>query len=180
MNKGIDVLHYFDAYGKDPKSFGVLPANLPSLPADASFEDVATPPMRTIREISRAFAGSMPLATTSPLEIEVTSLDPQRNIFEGDAQHPPLAFRSVFTALPFQIDDHTHLIAFYIMTRDGTKPIAPDHYRLKISGTKGSRVECIDPHDGKSVKVEVAEGGPGSIEVTVPAVEHPRLLKISR
>jgi hypothetical protein len=178
LNKGVDVLHYYDAYEKDPKSFGILPADLPSLPADASFEKVATQPMRVIREISRAFAGSMRMEKTSPIQVEVSSIDPQRNIFDGDVQHPPLTFRDVFTVLPFQVDEQHHIIAFYVMTRDATKPIAPDRYRLRIRGAKGSRVECLDPHDGKSVKVEVAAGGTGSLEVIVPAVEHPRLLKI--
>jgi hypothetical protein len=99
---------------------------------------VATPPMYAIRNITRAFGGSIPLKTTAPLQIEVTALDPPRNVFEGDSEHPPLTHRDVFTALPFQLDERRHLVAFYVMTRDATKPIAPERYRLKISGAKGS------------------------------------------
>ena len=178
LNKGIDVLHYFDAYEKDPKSFGILPAALPSLPPETRFAKVATPPMFTIRNITRAFAGSIPLKTIAPLQIEVTALDPPRNIFEGDADHPPLTHAEVFTALPFQLDEKRHLVAFHVMTRDANKPIAPERYRLKITGAKGATVTATDPHDDRAVKVTIETTTPEFIEVTVPAVEHPRLLLI--
>jgi hypothetical protein len=178
LNKGIDVLHYFDAYESDAKSFGVLPADLPTLAADSKFVKVATPPMYAIRNITRAFGGSIPMKTITPLQIEVTALDAPRNVFEGDAEHPPLTHGDVFTALPFQLDGRRHLIAFYVMTRDAMKPIAPERYRLKITGAKGATVTAIDPHDDRAVKVTVDVANTEFIEVTVPAVEHPRLLLI--
>jgi hypothetical protein len=56
LNKGIDTLHYFNAFEKEPRSFGLLPTTLLSLPSDARFEDVATPPMRALRNLTAVFA----------------------------------------------------------------------------------------------------------------------------
>jgi hypothetical protein len=64
------------------------------------------------------------------------------------------------------------------MTRDANKPIAPERYRLKITGAKGATVTATDPHDDRAVKVTIETTTPEFIEVTVPAVEHPRLLLI--
>ncbi|HEX5176914.1 MAG TPA: hypothetical protein VFV83_07795, partial [Chthoniobacteraceae bacterium] len=58
LNKGVDALHYFSAFEKEPCSFGILPANLPSLPPETRFEDVATPPMRALRNLTAVFRGS--------------------------------------------------------------------------------------------------------------------------
>jgi hypothetical protein len=178
LNKGVDALHYFDAYERDPKSFGVLPANLPKLAPSSRFAKVATPPMLVIRKLAMAFGGSGPVKEIAPLQIEVTALDAPRNVFDGDGEHPPLTHRDVFVALPFQLDSKRHLVAFYIMTRDARKTIAPERYRLRISGAKGTTVSATDPHEDRTVKVEIDAATAEYIEVTVPAVEHPRLLTI--
>ena len=57
LNKGIDTLEYYCAYEKDPLGFGLMSADIPTLPDDAKFDDVATPPMKAVRNVTRAFAG---------------------------------------------------------------------------------------------------------------------------
>ena len=104
LNKGVDVLDYFDAYETEATSFGVLPTNLQDLPPQARFDNVATPPMRAIRNLARAFAGSVPLARTDPLRVEAVSLGPETIVFDGDATHPPLWHRDVLAVLPFQVN----------------------------------------------------------------------------
>jgi len=178
LNKGVDTLHYFDAFEDKATSFGLLPVNLRSLAADAKFDDVATAPMRAVRNLARMFEGSIPLDRTNPLQIEVTALGIQTKVFEGDDAHAPLWHREVFTALPFQIDANRHVVAVYVMTRDATKPLAPQPYRLKISGTKARTVTCYDPHDDCTIKVESAYTS-DALEVTVPVGAHPRLLTLA-
>ena len=178
LNKGVDTLHYFDAFEDKATSFGLLPVNLRSLGIDAKFDDVATPPMRALRNLTRAFAGSVPLERTNPLQIEVTALGEQTKVFDGDATHPPLWNREVFAALPFQVDANKYVIAVYVMTRDILKPLAPQPYRLKITGTKARTVTCYDPHDDSPIKVESASAG-DALEVTILVGAHPRLLTLS-
>ncbi|MCX7048588.1 MAG: hypothetical protein NTX50_24265 [Candidatus Sumerlaeota bacterium] len=176
LNKGMDALHYFDAFEADPMSFGLLPANLKRLPADAKFEDVATPPMRAIRALTRAFEGVEPLAQVRAVTVEATALGEQTKIFEGDATHPLLWNREALAVLPFQVNARKHVIAVYVMTRDAVKPFAPARFRLKIAGAAGRGAKYFDPIENKSIPVESAPAGSTGVEVVIPVADYPRLL----
>lgn len=179
LNKGADALHYFTAFQDKASDFGLLPVNLRALSSDAKFAEVATPPMHALKNLVRTFGGSSPIEHTTPLQIEVTALGEQSSVFGGDATHPPLAHREVFAALPFQIDDRRHVVAFYVMTRDATKPFVPQLFRLRITGTEGRTVSCYDPHEDRTINVESRSAGE-ALEVTVFAGARPRLLTITR
>jgi len=180
LNKGVDVLHYFVAHESKATSFGLLPTNLRQLPAAARFDDVATPPMRAIRNLARAFDGSVPMAETDALGVEATSLGPESKVFDGDATHPPLWHREVLAVLPFQVNPQKHVVAVYVMTRDAVKPFPPASFRLKFSGVMGSRVEAADVLSGAPIALQAISGGEGSIEVTMPVTDRPALISIQR
>jgi hypothetical protein len=179
LNKGADALHYFTAFEETAVDFGLLPVNLRSLAPDAKFADIATPPMRALKNLVGAFAGSIPIEQTAPLQIEVTAVGEQTVAFEGNDLHPPLAHRELFVALPFQIDQGRYVIAFYVMTRDVTKRFRPQLFRLRIAGTDGRTVSCYDPHEDRTLNVITTTVG-DALEVTVFAGAHPRVLTISR
>ncbi len=153
LNKGIDVLHYFDAYEETASSFGVLPVNLKQLPREAVFKDVATPPMKAIHNLVHAFEGSVPLKKTDPLQVEVTALGPQTKVFEGDASHPPLWHREVLAVLPFQVNADKHAVIVYVMTRDVTRPFGPHKFRFKFQGVKAEEVRAVDVVSGAEVDI---------------------------
>jgi hypothetical protein len=178
LNKGVDALHYFVAYDNKATGFGVLPTNLKQLPANAHFEDVATPPMRAIRNLARALDGSVPLAKTDPLTVEVTSLGPESKVFEGDATHPPLWHREVLAVLPFQVNPQKHAVAVYVMTRDAVKPFPPETFRLKFTGVKGNRVEALDVLSGQAAPVQGKTLGAESVEVTLPVSGSPVIITL--
>ena len=71
LNKGVDVMHYFVAYDRDPLGFGLLPAGVEKLPAATQFDQVATPPLRALRNLTRQMADSVPLERPRPLTVEV-------------------------------------------------------------------------------------------------------------
>jgi hypothetical protein len=180
LNKGVDALHYFVAYESKATSFGVLPVNLKQLPAQATFEEVATPPLRALRNLTRAFAGSTPLEKTDALDVEVVSLGPESKVFEGDATHPPLWHREVLAVLPFQIHPGKHVVVVYVMTRDAVKPFPPATFRLTFSGAKGSRVEALDVMSGLPVAVQARALGPGKVEVTLAATDKPTVITMEK
>jgi hypothetical protein len=180
LNKGLDALHYFVAYEDKATSFGLLPTNLKQLPAAARFEDVATPPMRAVRNLTRAFEGSVPLTRTDALVVEVTSLGPQSKVFEGDATHPPLWHREVLVVLPFQVNPRKHAAAVYVMTRDAVKSFAPETFRLKFGGVKGNRVEAIEVLSGLAVAIQVKTLSAESVEVTLPVSDRPVIITLQQ
>jgi hypothetical protein len=180
INKGIDVLDYFCAFDRHVTGFGLLPPNLMTLPRDAKWDDVATPPMRAIRNLARAFVGATPMPSTRPLHVDVTELGPPQKIFEGDATHPPLWQRQAFAALPFEVNDGKLVIALYAMTYDATKPFPEQQYRLKLSGlgARPAGVTLYDPIRDQRIAVKVRRRAANEIELELPVVDTPRLLTL--
>ncbi|MCY2988598.1 MAG: hypothetical protein NTY19_12130 [Planctomycetota bacterium] len=156
LNKGVDVLHFFNAYQRDPKDMGLLPAELAQLPADGTFDQLATPPLRALRNLTKAF-----------------------DIFQGDERHPPLRYEDVFAFLPFQVSDRKLVIAVYVMTYDITKPMQEQLYRLAIQGLPAGTIprSLYDPITGKSSPLQATREG-AAVEVTVPVVDYPRLMVV--
>jgi hypothetical protein len=180
LNKGIDAMHYFCAWQGKSSGMGLLPPDLPRLPADARFDDVATPPMKALRNLTRALAGARPLATTQELKVEVVALGRPRRIFDGDAKHPPLWYRDVFAFLPFQVDKNALAVAVYVMTYDATVDMKPQQYRLKVAtpGLSPRKLSLYDPILDTRLPLTARCDQPGVWELTVPAVDYPRLLMV--
>mgnify|MGYP001767772821 CR=1 FL=1 len=169
---------YYAAYEGQASGFGLLPTELPNLPAGSRFDDVATPPMRAVRNLARAFAGSVALERSDPLGVEVASLGPESKVFEGDAAHPPLWHREVLAVLPFQITPRRHAVAVYVMTRDAVRPLPPATFRLTFSGVKGSRVEAVDVMSGEPLDVRAEPLAADRLDVVLPVTEKPVVLTI--
>jgi hypothetical protein len=177
LNKGVDVMHYFVAYDREPLGMGLLPADFPKLPADTTFDKAATPPLKALRNLTRALGDSMPLETTRPLNIEVTALGEQKKVFEGHAKHPPLWHRDVLAVLPFQITPKKFAVVVYVITYDATRPMAEERYRLAIKGVKGgASVALYDPLEDKRIAIGAVRGGGDGVEVDVPVRDYPRVL----
>jgi hypothetical protein len=178
LNKGVDVMHYFCAYDRKPLGMGLLPPNLPKLAPQSRFDEVATVPLRALRNLTQALAESVPIAQPRALSIDVVALGPQKDIFPGDATHPPLRHRDVVAVLPFQITPARFALVVYVMSYDATKPIAAEPYRLTIGGLRSPRLAAVlyDPHAGSRTPLQSVTRGAESIELEVRLVDHPRML----
>ncbi len=180
LNKGIDVLDYFDAFEPEATSFGVLPSNLKDLPSLARFDDVATPPMRAISNLARAFVGSVPLTRIDPLGVKAVSLGPETKAFDGDATHPPLWHRDLLAVLPFQVNPQRHVVAVYIMTRDALKSFPAETFRLTFDGVKGNHVEGTDVLSGAPVPIQTRPLGGDKVEVTLAVTDKPIIIALGK
>jgi hypothetical protein len=180
MNKGIDTLEYYCAWDKDVTGMGLMPVDMPKLAEGTKFEEVATPPMKAVRNLTRAFAGAVALEKTQPITVEATEIGEPRKIFDGDAMHPPLWQRDALAVLPWQINEQKFVIAVYAMTYDVTKPWADQSYRLGLAvfPDRDIEVACYDPMEDRNIAIEknVADG---KVTVTLPVSDHPRLLEIT-
>jgi hypothetical protein len=175
LNKGVDVLHYFSAFEGQATGMGLLPPNLKRLPPDAQFDAVATPPLRAVRNLTRAFAGSVPLREVRALQVEVSAPGAPRPVFGGPVS---LTHKDVFAFLPFQVSESRHIVAVYVSTYDATVPLPEEPYKLTIRGLTASTrtARLYDPVTDTSTVVDVKRGAPGTVEVEVPVVDYPRLL----
>lgn len=180
INKGIDVLDYFCAYDPKATGMGLLPSDIKGISSDVKWEEIATPPMKAVRNLSRAMEGARPLDKTTPLSVAVTELGEPRKIFEGDAKHPPLWQRDAFAVLPFQVDEHRFVIAVYAMTYDVTRHFEPEPYRVTLGGFPGKvqSAALYDPvADGKK-PATVELDSAGGVTVEFEATDTPQLLTI--
>ncbi len=175
LNKGIDVMHYFCAYEAEALNMGLLPPDLKKLSQDAEFDKVATPPLRAMRNLTRAFEGSMPLANVDALQVDVKPLDDPRKVFDGPVS---LGHRDLFAFLPFQVNQKRHVVAVYVATYDATRPMAEERYRLSIRGfaTAPRSARLYDPITGRSSQVRLEPQGPSGVEAEVAVLDYPRLL----
>lgn len=180
INKGIDTLDYFCAYDPKVSGMGLLPPEIEDIPAGVKWDEVATPPLKAVRNLTRAFEGARPLETTSPLQFEVTELGEPRKIFDGDAAHRPLWQRQAFAVLPFQVDAHKFVIAVYAMTYDATRHFDPEPYRMTISGLPATvdSVSLYDPIADARPTVTSKPSGSNGVEVEFNATDCPQLLTI--
>lgn len=176
LNKGIDVMHYYCAYGEHPADMGLLPTNLKSLPDNVMFEQVATLPMKALRNLTKIFADSKPLKQVHQLSVDVIALGKQSPIYTVTGK--TLWHRDVFAFLPFQCSERKFVIALYTMTYDVTKPIAEESYRLTITGFGGipKGVRFYDPLANKSISIKVVKRERDKLAIEVAAVDYPRLL----
>jgi len=180
INKGIDVLDYFCAYDAKVTGMGLLPSDIKNIRADVKWEDIATPPMKAVRNLSRAMEGAKPLEKKVALSAQVEELGEPRKIFEGDAKHPPLWQRQAFAVLPFQVDEHRFVIAVYAMTYDVTKKFEPEQYRVTLGGFGGKvqSVALYDPVADAKERANLKADGADGVTVEFEATDTPQLLTI--
>ena len=178
MNKGIDVLHYFQAADK-PAGMGLLPPDINQLPVDVRWNDVATPPMRAIRAMCDVFAGAEPVENPVHLDVDVEPIGATGQIFAGDGDHPPLNHQDVFAFLPFQTNARRLVIPVYVISYDVTQRMPEEMYRLTIRGLDGEArtVWLIDPITGGREQLQPT-ADLTSLRVDVKVADYPRLLVV--
>lgn len=160
MNKGVDVMHYFQAADK-PGGMGSLPYDIAARPSDAAWDAVATPPMRALRARRRdAFAGLAPPASPVQLDVDVLACGPVGQVFAGDERHPPLTHEDVFAFLPFQVNTRRLVIPVYVMTYDVSRRMPEVTYEVLIRGVDRDvkSLRMTDPITGRCKQLQSSGG----------------------
>jgi hypothetical protein len=181
LNKGLDVMHWFGASDGSPMGFGLLPTNIKDLKPDVKFDDVATPPMKAIRNLTRCFAGSVPLKSYTQLDVEIAELTEPRKIWEAGKDYPPLWERECFAVLPFQATATKFVVPVYVMTFDVTKDHPGSRYRVTLKNLPAgvNKVSYYDPIEDKSIDIQ-ATVTDGVLTVELPVTDYPRVLTIGQ
>ncbi|MGQ9463348.1 MAG: hypothetical protein ACUVRR_09900 [Candidatus Fervidibacter sp.] len=179
LNKGIDVMHYYCAYGEKATDMGLLPTNLRQLPPDIPFMRAATLPLKALHNLTKNFADSRPLQSVRQLSVDIVALGKQTPIYKVAGK--TLWYRDVFAVLPFQCNERKFVIALYTMTYDVVSPIEGERYRLTILGFSGTpqKVRFYDPLTDKAIPVKVLQRVRGKLVLEVSVTDYPRLLEVS-
>ena len=140
---------------------------------------------QTIAAIRRLLAavGSSTPDQIQPLTLDAIADNHNHVQFTGDgtAAHPPLYNRDVVAAFPFQRSARSYAIPAYVMTRDMTKQLTPESYRLTFSGlaTGPVAVTAYDPETDRSVPVQVTGRSGGTITVELALTDSPRVISVA-
>jgi hypothetical protein len=191
LNKGAERVYFYAASAGD-NSLGMIPEAFvararqrgATYPIDD--RDAASPALKALARIVATFREDLDptLRTTRPLTVEGVSDTHGRTIFAGDgtAAHPPLYHRDVLTILPFQVNAHRFVIAYYVMTRDVTVALAPERFTVTLGGvrTNGTKISVRDPIAERTVPVRIVAQDDTKRQVTLEltATDTPYLLVI--
>ena len=182
LNKGVHAMHYYCARSEKDVEFGLLPVDVEKLPKNAKFEDVATPPMKAIRNLVRCFegSGSAEAPSAPQLNVDASETGDARTIFTGDAKHPPLYERDLLAVLPFRVSARQLAIPVYVVSYDITKKSPDRTYRLTLSNLGGAAKEiyCADPVTAKPVEIKILRRENETIDIELPVNDCPRVLTI--
>jgi len=158
---------------------------------------LTSPAMYATRNLVRAMTGAQPIRYTRALELARIEEPEERLVFAGDGrpEHPSVHNRDIFAFLPFQVDDRTFAIPYYVMTRDvmqAWRPelpaqdlarydMPPEQFILDISNVRGAgaKVSAYDPLHDTPVPVEVLGGTGSTLRVRVTAADYPYVLRIA-
>jgi hypothetical protein len=175
LHKGIDVLHFYAAWYKDVGQFGILPVDLPTLPGDARFDEVAPAPLKALRAMARIFEGAGPLKEIRPLGVEIAPVGQVRKIFDGVK---PLWSSDALVVLPWQKTDTDYVVGIYVMTWDGVATWPEEPFKLTLRGATAGKVGLLDPVSGREIPIRILRQEPGLVELEVPVVDTPRFLTL--
>lgn len=188
INKGLERIYFFAACARDTwlgvvrDNFRAYAKTHTEYPADDG--PYLSPMLRTVRRIVDAMKEGIDAKLTKGRPISAASITDTHDHFqfEGDGTpaHPTLYNRDVFAVLPFQVNARKFVIPYYVMTRDVTKPLAPEQYTVRLTGLcgKGAVITVMDPVTGAGVPVRVVASGPSSLTVLLTATDYPCLLVV--
>jgi len=176
LHKGIDVLHFYSAWAKEAGEFGILPVDLPKLPGDSKFDEVAPPPLKALRALTRTFAAAGPLRDVRPLSVDAVPVGEARKIFDGQKA---LRSSDALVVLPWQTRDDEYVVGIYVMTWDAVASWPEERFKLTLKGRTARNVGLVDPVGGKPLEVRILRQEPGLLEVEIPVTDTPRLLTLN-
>lgn len=188
LNKGVTQMELYGADGGD-KDLGIVQDNFLNLlktaktyPADD--RPYTSPALAVTAHIAAKMrVGLDPtLKITRPLQVLSISDTHDHAQFVGDGTpaHPNLYDRDVLAILPFQANAHRFVIPYYVMTRDFTKDLAPEQFRVKLGGIhgRGAHVTCYDPIRDRAIPLTIHSRDNNTLDVELTATDYPYLLVV--
>ena len=191
LNKGVEKLFLFNATGHDRPALDfatISPEFLEYAKANDAWPDpvdrFVSPQLRIIKRITDAMADGLDADLIETRPIGVASITDEHGHYQfagdGTASNPPLYNREVLAVLPYQVNEHRFVIAYYVMTRDVVAELAPERYTVTLTGiaSRRARVRGYDPITYGDVPASIDGRTEESITLDIMATDYPRLLII--
>jgi hypothetical protein len=201
QHKGIEKTFSFAVHFDGDLNYAIIPdAFFRALDMNGyrydAVRSLAGPQLQAMGNLARFMEQGEPIATPRKLNVDrIVELDP-RPVFEGDgtAQNPTRYQAEDLAILPYQFNDRTFAIGYYVMTRDLTRSwnsskglLDPARYEMpdaafevtlsNIAG-QGAAVSVFDPMTGSTEPVTVVGASGQTLTVRISASDYPRFLVV--
>ncbi len=169
LNKGLTALYVYDLYEPDDSGFGLFGS-------DGS----VSPGLRALHRLTSELASSDALSALRQLSIEVTREGPRAGILPGDPGGEHLRQEEAAAFLPFQTHVSRFVIAAYVMTQDFPKSLAPQPYRVTVSGVDGhdATVRYYSPAADATWPVTIVTRSDRALTIRLAITGIPNLIEI--
>jgi hypothetical protein len=141
-----------------------------------------SPMLRTLGRLTATMRDGVDPNLTNPRALTIESItDPLSHTqFAGGSfgAYPPLYSQDVFALLPFQVNSHKFILAYYVITRDVTRTMAPEQYTVRVKGLHARRatLSVYDPIEGKTLSAPIHKTDADTLTVTLTTRDYPCLL----
>jgi hypothetical protein len=190
LNKGASQVDLFAASGQGDQDFQVfsqyfinLAVNNSSYPDETYTSPTLTLIYNMVRQMGNGLDPSINSSNTRALT--VTDISPFGNYYQfagdGTTAHPSGYDQERFAFLPFQVNAHRFVIAYYVMTANIANPMsAQEAFNINIQGINGigATVTAYDPLNDRAVPVSTNPGTANSVNISLATLDYPYLLII--
>ncbi|MGI6495471.1 MAG: hypothetical protein ACOX5G_05195 [Kiritimatiellia bacterium] len=201
-HKGETTHTVFQANDPDDCGLGVIPAAyFRALEASGgvltdAVRDAIGPQVRAVGRVTALFRDGRPFDVARKLRVDRLVEHDPRLVWKGDGTEgaPDRFNRDDFAILPFQTDERTFQIGYYVVTHDATRewnpsadPFDPARYTMppqtfditfgNLRG-KGASVSAYDPIADAGVPVQLLRGTADTLVVRVESADYPRFLRV--
>jgi hypothetical protein len=170
LNKGVTALYIYDAYEPDDTRWGVLKS-----------DGTVSAAMRALHDLTSQFAGSDDaLMRPRQLSFEVERQGPPTGVLPGDPRGDHLPQCDAAAFLPFQLTATRFLVGAYVMTQDFPNALAPQPYRVTITGVDGrhASVRYYAPDTDTLQPVTIAARSAQSLTLHLGLTDVPKLIEL--
>jgi hypothetical protein len=190
LNKGASQVDLFAASGQGDQDFQLFSQsfiNYIQMYSDYPDETYASPALHLIgKMVTQMENGLDPSINSSNTRaLTVTDISPFGNYYQfagdGTTAHPSGYDQERFAFLPFQVNAHKFVIAYYVMTANIANPMsAQEAFNINIQGINGigATVTAYDPLNDRAVPVSTNPGTANSVNVSLATLDYPYLLII--
>ncbi len=171
LNKGLTALYVYDVYEPDDAGSGMF-----------SSDGTVSPALSALHRLTSELTGPETLSAPRQLSIEVAREGARTGILPGDPGGAHLGQEEAAAFLPFQTDASRFVIAAYVMTQDFPNALAPQPFRVTVSGVDGrdATVRYYSPAADATWPVTIVTRSDRSLTLRLSLTEIPNLIEIEK
>jgi hypothetical protein len=170
LNKGLTAIYVYDVYEADDTRWGVFRS-----------DGTVSSGMGALHNLTSQFAAADDAAKRPrQLSFDVAQEGPRAGVLPGDPRGDHLPQEAAAAFLPFELTATRCVVGAYVMTQDFPNPLAPQPYRVTITGLDGrhATVKYYSPDTDTMQPVTVTARSADSLTLRLSLTDIPGLIEV--